>query len=138
MSVKAMATLWTPAYNTALSTVHCTVHCPGWVESLNGPTGILGATGKGVLRTMWCRWQLDRKRSRARVTIGGQCVILLNSTGVRFSISFLCSILTLSIENLNKSWDKTVLKCGFRLKKKIVILLKIYIEKKVFLQGNFK
>lgn len=27
---------------------------PGWVENLNGPTGVLGATGKGVLRTMWC------------------------------------------------------------------------------------
>jgi len=27
---------------------------PGWVENLNGPTGILAATGKGVMRTMFC------------------------------------------------------------------------------------
>ena len=28
---------------------------PGWVENLNGPTGILAATGKGVMRTMFCK-----------------------------------------------------------------------------------
>lgn len=27
---------------------------PGWVDSLNGPVGILVAAGKGVLRTMNC------------------------------------------------------------------------------------
>lgn len=27
---------------------------PGWVENLNGPTGIIVASGKGVLRTMLC------------------------------------------------------------------------------------
>jgi len=28
---------------------------PGWVENLNGPTGILAASGKGVMRTMWAK-----------------------------------------------------------------------------------
>lgn len=27
---------------------------PGWVDNLNGPTGIFVAAGKGVLRTMLC------------------------------------------------------------------------------------
>lgn len=27
---------------------------PGWVDSLNGPTGLLIAGGKGVMRSMLC------------------------------------------------------------------------------------
>lgn len=27
---------------------------PGWVDNLNGPTGILAAGGKGVLRSVLC------------------------------------------------------------------------------------
>lgn len=28
---------------------------PGWVDNLNGPTGILAAGGKGVLRSVLCK-----------------------------------------------------------------------------------
>lgn len=28
---------------------------PGWVDNLNGPTGLVVAAGKGVLRTMHCK-----------------------------------------------------------------------------------
>ena len=27
---------------------------PGWVDTLNGPVGVLAAAGKGVLRSMMC------------------------------------------------------------------------------------
>jgi len=27
---------------------------PGWVDNLNGPTGLIAGAGKGVLRTLWC------------------------------------------------------------------------------------
>ena len=27
---------------------------PGWLENLNGPTGIIAGAGKGVLRTVYC------------------------------------------------------------------------------------
>lgn len=27
---------------------------PGWVDNLNGPTGLLIAAGKGVIRSMHC------------------------------------------------------------------------------------
>lgn len=27
---------------------------PGWVDSLNGPTGVLVGAGKGVIRSMMC------------------------------------------------------------------------------------
>ena len=39
-------------------------------------------------------------------------------TGVSFSIAFSCSILDLSIENIQKNWDKTVLKMSFIILKK--------------------
>ncbi len=32
---------------------------PGWVDNLNGPTGLLTAAGKGVLRTMHCNGKYD-------------------------------------------------------------------------------
>ncbi|GJQ78025.1 hypothetical protein Trydic_g2373 [Trypoxylus dichotomus] len=32
---------------------------PGWVDNLNGPTGILVGAGKGVIRTMHCNASLD-------------------------------------------------------------------------------
>lgn len=28
---------------------------PGWVQNLNGPTGLLVGAGKGVIRSMHCR-----------------------------------------------------------------------------------
>ena len=28
---------------------------PGWLENLNGPTGIVAGAGKGVLRTVYCK-----------------------------------------------------------------------------------
>lgn len=31
---------------------------PGWVDNLNGPTGILVGAGKGVIRTMHCNTDL--------------------------------------------------------------------------------
>lgn len=27
---------------------------PGWVDNLNGPTGLIAGAGKGLLRTLWC------------------------------------------------------------------------------------
>lgn len=32
---------------------------PGWVDNLNGPTGILVGAGKGVIRTMHCNAELQ-------------------------------------------------------------------------------
>ncbi|KAJ8916629.1 hypothetical protein NQ315_000274, partial [Exocentrus adspersus] len=32
---------------------------PGWVDNLNGPTGIVIGAGKGVIRTMWCNLELQ-------------------------------------------------------------------------------
>ena len=52
-------------------------------------------------------------------------------SGVRFSITFLCFILELSKENLNKL-GQTILKIGSQFfKQKFSILAKMYVEKKV-------
>lgn len=32
---------------------------PGWVDNLNGPTGILVGAGKGVIRSMHCNAELN-------------------------------------------------------------------------------
>lgn len=32
---------------------------PGWVDNLNGPTGILVGAGKGVIRSMHCNGELE-------------------------------------------------------------------------------
>lgn len=32
---------------------------PGWVDNLNGPTGILAAGGKGVLRSVLCNAEFN-------------------------------------------------------------------------------
>lgn len=31
---------------------------PGWVDNLNGPTGLIVGAGKGMLRTLHCRGEL--------------------------------------------------------------------------------
>lgn len=31
---------------------------PGWIDNLNGPTGVLAGAGKGILRTLLCRREL--------------------------------------------------------------------------------
>ena len=28
---------------------------PGWVDNLNGPSGVIAGIGKGVLRTFYCK-----------------------------------------------------------------------------------
>lgn len=31
---------------------------PGWIDNLNGPTGLLAGAGKGILRTLLCYREL--------------------------------------------------------------------------------
>lgn len=44
---------------------------PGWVDSLNGPVGILAASGKGVLRTMLCKGENHAEVIPVDVAING-------------------------------------------------------------------
>lgn len=51
--------VWLVSLNLNLNLCHAVVPAfreplPGWVDSLNGPIGVLVASGKGVLRSMMC------------------------------------------------------------------------------------
>ncbi|XP_049960647.1 putative fatty acyl-CoA reductase CG5065 isoform X2 [Schistocerca serialis cubense] len=43
----------------------------GWVDSLNGPVGLLAAAGKGVLRSMYCRGELHAEVMSVDFAING-------------------------------------------------------------------
>lgn len=42
---------------------------PGWVDTLNGPVGVLAAAGKGVMRTM----MVDREKHAELVPVDVAC-----------------------------------------------------------------
>jgi fatty acyl-CoA reductase len=44
---------------------------PGWVDSLNGPMGLLVAAGKGVLRSMHCNRDYHAEVIPVDVAING-------------------------------------------------------------------
>lgn len=51
---------------------------PGWVDSLNGPMGLLVAAGKGVLRSMHCRSDLNAHVVPVDLAINAMIVIAYN------------------------------------------------------------
>lgn len=56
----------TPALNEPL---------PGWVDNLNGPTGILAAGGKGVLRSVLCNAEFNAEAVPVDFAINAAIVI---------------------------------------------------------------
>jgi len=48
---------------------------PGWVDNLNGPTGLMMGAGKGVIRTMWCNGQYNADLVPVDVICNGLIVI---------------------------------------------------------------
>lgn len=44
---------------------------PGWVDSLNGPVGLLVGAGKGVIRSMHCRGELHSEVIPVDIAING-------------------------------------------------------------------
>ncbi|CAH0699593.1 unnamed protein product [Spodoptera exigua] len=54
---------------------------PGWVDNLNGPTGLLVGAGKGVIRTMHCNENYEADVVPVDVTVNA-CIILGYLTGM--------------------------------------------------------
>nr|QLI62001.1 fatty acyl-CoA reductase 11 [Streltzoviella insularis] len=54
---------------------------PGWVDNLNGPTGLLVGAGKGVIRTMLCNENLKADVVPVDLAVNG-CILLAYSTGM--------------------------------------------------------
>lgn len=48
---------------------------PGWVDNLNGPTGLMVGAGKGVIRSMHCRAEYEADMMPVDVAIN--CIILV-------------------------------------------------------------
>lgn len=53
---------------------------PGWVDNLNGPTGILVGAGKGVIRSMHCNAELNADIVPVDITINA-LIILAHKLG---------------------------------------------------------
>lgn len=56
-------------------TACCKEPIPGWVDNLNGPTGILIGAGKGVIRTMLCNTELNADIVPVDVTINSMLIV---------------------------------------------------------------
>ena len=56
----------TPAYQEPL---------PGWVDNLNGPTGVMVGAGKGVIRSMLCNGELKSEVIPVDIAINGLLLI---------------------------------------------------------------
>ena len=52
----------TPAYQEPL---------PGWVDNLNGPTGVLIGAAKGVIRSMLCNGELKSEIIPVDIAVNG-------------------------------------------------------------------
>lgn len=49
--------------------------CPGWVDSLNGPIGIMVGGAKGVIRTMLCNGEYRSEVIPVDIAINGLIAI---------------------------------------------------------------
>ncbi|XP_012545692.2 putative fatty acyl-CoA reductase CG5065 [Bombyx mori] len=54
---------------------------PGWVDNLNGPTGLLVGAGKGVIRTMHCDDSLQTDVVPVDIAVNA-CILLAYLTGI--------------------------------------------------------
>ncbi|KAI5640427.1 male sterility protein domain-containing protein [Phthorimaea operculella] len=54
---------------------------PGWVDNLNGPTGLLIASGKGVIRSMHCEPSYTADAMPVDVTANG-CILIAYATAL--------------------------------------------------------
>jgi fatty acyl-CoA reductase len=48
---------------------------PGWVDSLNGPIGLMVGGGKGVIRSMYCKSDYDAQVIPVDLAINGLIAI---------------------------------------------------------------
>lgn len=48
---------------------------PGWVDNMNGPTGVMIGAGKGVIRSMLCNGELKSEVIPVDIAINGLVII---------------------------------------------------------------
>jgi fatty acyl-CoA reductase len=57
---------------------------PGWVENLNGPTGLLVGGGKGVIRSMHCRADYNADIMPCDIAINAIIILAWRVANLRF------------------------------------------------------
>jgi hypothetical protein len=57
---------------------------PGWVENLNGPTGLLVGAGKGVIRSMHCRAEYSADLMPCDMAINAIIILAWRVANLRF------------------------------------------------------
>lgn len=79
---------------------------PGWVENLNGPTGLLVGAGKGVIRSMHCHPEFSADIMPCDIAINAIIILAWRVANLRFvvvSVSAIVSYCLCSIYNLGMS-----------------------------------
>lgn len=56
---------------------------PGWVDNMNGPTGVLIGAGKGVIRSMICNGELKSEVVPVDIAINGLILIPYHNSRVK-------------------------------------------------------
>jgi len=56
---------------------------PGWVDNMNGPTGVLIGAGKGVIRSMICNGELKSEVIPVDIAINGLILIPYHNSRVQ-------------------------------------------------------
>jgi fatty acyl-CoA reductase len=62
---------------------------PGWVEKLQGPTGLLVGAGKGVIRSMYCRSEFNADVMPCDIAVNALIILAWRAATLRFVVSSL-------------------------------------------------
>ncbi|XP_069702746.1 putative fatty acyl-CoA reductase CG5065 [Periplaneta americana] len=65
---------------------------PGWVENLNGPTGLLVGAGKGVIRSMHCRAEYNADVMPCDIAINALIILAWKVAALRPKKPFICNL----------------------------------------------
>lgn len=65
---------------------------PGWVENLNGPTGLLVGAGKGVIRSMHCRAEYNADIMPCDIAINAIVILAWKVAKLRLNRPLVCNI----------------------------------------------
>jgi hypothetical protein len=63
---------------------------PGWVENLNGPTGLLVGAGKGVIRSMHCRAEYNADIMPCDIAINAIIILAWKVANLRYASYIAC------------------------------------------------
>ncbi|XP_032590859.1 putative fatty acyl-CoA reductase CG5065 isoform X1 [Drosophila grimshawi] len=84
---------------------------PGWVDNMNGPTGVLIGAGKGVIRSMICNGELKSEVIPVDIAINGLILIPYHNSRVKQKPA-LIPVYNLTIDDAKKRTWKWIMDVG--------------------------